>query len=81
MFFFLGGFKPMLTITLLTESAVAGVVSRTAIAEFRRGRKRPKPATRLLRTLAQQGYHSYRLGIQGMEQMSGAEGYVHLYAS
>jgi 4-cresol dehydrogenase (hydroxylating) len=30
---------------------------------------------RLLQTLAEQGYYSYRLGVQGMEQMNGGKGY------
>jgi 4-cresol dehydrogenase (hydroxylating) len=71
-----GGFEPMLTITLLTERSASCVVS---IAYDRRVPGEDEKAQAcyqiLLKTLAQRGYYSYRLGIQGMKQMEGAEGY------
>jgi len=71
-----GGFEPMMTITLLTERSASCVIS---LAYDRRVPGEDEKARacyqRLLRTLAQRGYHSYRLGIQGMEQMNGADGY------
>jgi 4-cresol dehydrogenase (hydroxylating) flavoprotein subunit len=71
-----GGFEPMMTITLLTERSASCVIS---LAYDRRVPGEDEKARacyqRLLRALAQRGYHSYRLGIQGMEQMNGADGY------
>ncbi len=71
-----GGFEPMLTITLLTERSASCVVSMTYDRRVPGEDEKAQACyQRLLRTLAQQGYHSYRLGIQGMEQLRGAEGY------
>ena len=71
-----GGFEPMLTITLLTERSASCVI---ALAYDRRVADEDEKALacyqRLLRTLAEQGYYSYRLGVQGMEQMNGGEGF------
>ena len=71
-----GGFEPMLTITLLTERSASCVIS---LAYDRRipgeDEKAQACYQQLLRTLAERGYYSYRLGVQGMEQMNGAEGY------
>jgi len=71
-----GGFEPMLTITLLTERSASCVISlaydRRIPGEDERARSCYQ---RLLRTLSVKGYYSYRLGVQGMEQMKGAEGY------
>jgi 4-cresol dehydrogenase (hydroxylating) len=72
----LSGFEPMLTITLLTERSASCVVS---MAYDRRVPGEDEKAQacfeNLLQTLGEQGYYSYRLGIQGMQQMNGAEGY------
>jgi 4-cresol dehydrogenase (hydroxylating) len=71
-----GGFEPMLTITLLTERSASCVIS---LAYDRRVPGEDKKAydcyQKLLRALADLGYYSYRLGVQGMAQMNGAEGY------
>ena len=71
-----GGFEPMLSITLLTERSASCVIS---LAYDRRipgeDEKAQACYKQLLRTLAEHGYYSYRLGVQGMEQMNGAGGY------
>jgi len=71
-----GGFEPMLTITLLTERSASCVIS---LAYDRRIPGEDEKALacyqRLLGALTEKGYHSYRLGVQGMQQMSGGEGY------
>jgi 4-cresol dehydrogenase (hydroxylating) len=71
-----GGFEPMLTITLLTERSASCVISLTYDRRLPGEDEKAQACyQRLLRSLVQQGYHSYRLGIQGMEQMNGAQGY------
>jgi 4-cresol dehydrogenase (hydroxylating) len=71
-----GGFEPMLTITLLTERSASCVISLTYDRRVPGEDEKARTCyQRLLRILAQRGYHSYRLGIQGMEQMNGADGY------
>ncbi len=74
-----GGFEPMLTITLLTERSASCVIS---MAYDRRVPGEDEKAQacyqKLLKTLADKGYHSYRLGVQGREQMNGADGYNRL---
>jgi len=71
-----GGFEPMLSITLLTERSASCVIS---LAYDRRipgeDDKAEACYKRLLRMLAEHGYYSYRLGVQGMEQMNGGGGY------
>jgi 4-cresol dehydrogenase (hydroxylating) len=74
-----GGFEPMLTITLLTERSASCVVSMTYDRRVPgEDEKAHSCYVSLLRELARQGYHSYRLGIQGMGQMNGTNGYNRL---
>ena len=64
------GFEPMLSLTTVTERALTGVVSicfdRDVPGEDERARR---CYDELLRTLTQNGYYSYRLGIQNVEEM------------
>lgn len=64
------GFEPMLSLTTVTERALTGVVSicydRDVPGEDERARR---CYDELLRTLTQNGYYSYRLGIQSADEM------------
>nr|AEQ20295.1 FAD/FMN-containing dehydrogenase [uncultured bacterium CSLG7] len=73
------GFEPSISMTLITERAVACVISicydrsepgqdDQAMACYRR----------LRQELTDRGYYSYRLGIQAMSEMSGTDGYAGL---
>jgi 4-cresol dehydrogenase (hydroxylating) len=73
------GFEPSISMTLITERAVACVISicydrsepghdDQAMACYRR----------LQKELTGRGYHSYRLGIQAMSEMRGPDGYSDL---
>ncbi len=71
-----GGFEPMLSITLLTERSASCVISMTYNRRVAGEDEKARACyDRLLKTLAEQGYYSYRLGIQGMAQMAGGQGY------
>ncbi len=73
------GFEPSISMTLITERAVACVISicydrhepgqdEQALACYRQ----------LQREMIERGYYSYRLGIQAMSEMNGADGYAAL---
>ena len=70
------GFEPMISITLITERAVACVIT---IAYDRAVAGEDQKAMRcyqdLLGRLWSAGYYSYRLGIQSMQEMSGDNGF------
>jgi 4-cresol dehydrogenase (hydroxylating) len=70
------GFEPMISITLITERAVACVIT---IAYDRAVAGEDQKAMRcyqdLLARLWSAGYYSYRLGIQSMQEMSGDNGF------
>jgi 4-cresol dehydrogenase (hydroxylating) len=70
------GFEPSISMTLITERAVACVIS---ICYDRREPGQDDQAMacylRLQRELTEQGYYSYRLGIQAMSEMNGSDGY------
>ncbi len=70
------GFEPGISMTLITERAVCCVVS---ICYDRREDGEDERAMacyqRLLGALNEQGYYSYRLGIQAMRELSGPDGY------
>jgi 4-cresol dehydrogenase (hydroxylating) len=70
------GFEPMISITLITERAVACVIT---IAYDRAVAGEDQKAMRcyqdLLAKLWSAGYYSYRLGIQSMQEMSGDNGF------
>lgn len=70
------GFEPMLTITLLTERSSSCVISLSYDRRIPGEDEKAEACYReLLEALADSGYYSYRLGIQGMAQMNGGEGY------
>jgi 4-cresol dehydrogenase (hydroxylating) len=73
------GFEPMISITLITERAVACVIT---IAYDRAVAGEDQKAMRcyqeLLGRLWSAGYYSYRLGIQSMQEMSGDNGFNHV---
>ena len=61
------GFEPLISITLVTERAIACVVSISFDREIAREDERALACHRQLhQALASAGYHSYRLGIQAM---------------
>jgi len=70
------GFEPSISMTLITERSVACVIS---ICYDRREPGQDDQAMacylRLQRELTEQGYYSYRLGIQAMSEMNGSDGY------
>ena len=70
------GFEPSISMTLITERAVACVIS---ICYDRREPGQDDQAMacyrRLQRELTERGYYSYRLGIQAMSEMNGPDGY------
>jgi 4-cresol dehydrogenase (hydroxylating) len=70
------GFEPSISMTLITERAVACVIS---ICYDRREPGHDDQAMacyrRLQQELTERGYYSYRLGIQAMSEMSGSNGY------
>ena len=69
------GFEPSISMTLITERAVACVIS---ISYDRQEPGHDEQAMRCYRRLqdelTERGYYSYRLGIQGMAEMSGPDG-------
>ena len=73
------GFEPSISMTLITERAVACVIS---ICYDRREPGQDEQAMacydRLRRELTDRGYYSYRLGIQSMSEMRGTDGYAGL---
>jgi 4-cresol dehydrogenase (hydroxylating) len=73
------GFEPMVSITLITERALACIVTiaydRTIAGE---DEKAMLCYRELLSRLSGSGYQSYRLGIQSMDEMSGDNGYNRL---
>ena len=73
------GFEPSISMTLITERAVACVIS---ICYDRREPGQDDQAMacyrRLRQELTDRGYYSYRLGIQGMSEMSAPDGYAGL---
>ena len=73
------GFEPSISMTLITERAVACVIS---ICYDRREAGQDDQAMacyhRLRQELTERGYYSYRLGIQAMSEMSGPDGYADL---
>ncbi len=76
------GFEPMMSITLITERALACVIT---IAYDRSIEGEDAKAMLCYRELLQKlwraGYYSYRLGIQSMQEMSGDNGYNRLLRS
>jgi 4-cresol dehydrogenase (hydroxylating) len=70
------GYEPMLSITLLTERSASCVITLAYDRMIAGEDDRAMECYQLLlRTLGSRGYYSYRLGIQGMEQMNGAPEY------
>jgi 4-cresol dehydrogenase (hydroxylating) len=73
------GFEPSISMTLITERAVACVIS---ICYDRGEPGQDDQAMACYRHLQQElvgrGYYSYRLGIQSMSEMSGSDGYAGL---
>jgi 4-cresol dehydrogenase (hydroxylating) len=73
------GFEPSISMTLITERAVACVIS---ICYDRSEPGQDEQAMtcyhRLRQELTGRGYYSYRLGIQAMSEMSGEDGYAAL---
>jgi 4-cresol dehydrogenase (hydroxylating) flavoprotein subunit len=73
------GFEPSISMTLITERAVACVIS---ICYDRAEPGQDDQAMACYRHLRQEltdrGYYSYRLGIQAMSEMSGADGHADL---
>jgi 4-cresol dehydrogenase (hydroxylating) flavoprotein subunit len=73
------GFEPSISMTLITERAVACVIS---ICYDRREPGQDDQAMacyhRLRRELTDRGYYSYRLGIQAMSEISAPDGYAGL---
>lgn len=73
------GFEPSISMTLITERAVACVIS---ICYDRREPGQDDQAMtcyhRLRQELTDRGYYSYRLGIQAMSEMNGSDGYTSL---
>jgi 4-cresol dehydrogenase (hydroxylating) len=70
------GFEPMISFTMLTERSLGAV---TTITYDRAVQGQDAQALDCYRTLCDEfeaaGYYPYRLGIQSMERMSGANGY------
>jgi len=73
------GFEPMLSLTLLTERTLACVISISYDRDVP-GQDEQASACHadLLARLTEQGYYSYRLGIQSMSLMSQENGYTRL---
>lgn len=73
------GFEPMISVTLLTERSLSCVISiaydRSVLGE---DKKAMECHHALHDRLMQEGYHSYRLGIQSMDGMQGETGYNRL---
>ncbi|HEV8416791.1 MAG TPA: FAD-binding oxidoreductase [Bryobacteraceae bacterium] len=73
------GFEPSISMTLITERAVACVIS---ICYDRREAGQDDQAMacyhHLRQAMTDRGYYSYRLGIQAMSEMSGPDGYADL---
>ncbi|HYP13279.1 MAG TPA: FAD-linked oxidase C-terminal domain-containing protein, partial [Bryobacteraceae bacterium] len=73
------GFEPMISLTLVTERALACIITiafdRAVAGE---DEKAMSCYRELLSKLARSGYHSYRLGIQSMSEMNGDTGYNRL---
>jgi len=70
------GFEPSISMTLITERAVACVISICYV--FREPGQDEQAMVcyrRLQRELTERGYYSYRLGIQAMSEMNGSDGY------
>jgi 4-cresol dehydrogenase (hydroxylating) len=64
------GFEPMLSLTLVTERALTCVVSICYDRDVEGEDDRAAACYgELLRTLAEHGYHSYRLGIQAADHL------------
>lgn len=73
------GFEPMISLTMITERAMASVVSiiydRDVPGEDERAME---CYLKLMDSLHEHGYYSYRLGIQSMAEMNRPAGYQHL---
>ncbi len=72
------GFEPQISLTLVTERAIACVISicydRNLAGEDRRALE---CHAKLLQLLSEEGYPCYRLGLQSMREMDGQNGYHH----
>ena len=76
------GFEPMISITLITERAVACVITIAYDRAVPGEDEKAMACYRdLLRGLWSAGYYSYRLGIQSMQEMSGDNGFNRLLQS
>ena len=73
------GFEPCISLTLITERAVACILSLTYDRSVEGEDDRAMACYQeLLRRMAEQGYHSYRFSIGGMNAMKGNSSYTDL---
>ena len=73
------GFEPSISMTLITERAVACVISICYDRHEAGQDDQAMTCYQYLRhELTDRGYYSYRLGIQAMAEMNGADGYADL---
>ena len=73
------GFEPCISLTLITERAVACILSLTYDRSVDGEDDRAMACYQeLLRSMAEQGYHSYRFSIGGMNAMKGNSSYTDL---
>jgi 4-cresol dehydrogenase (hydroxylating) len=73
------GFEPSISMTLITERAVACVISICYDRDVPGQDDQAMACYRQLqRELMQRGYYSYRLGIQAMSELNGPDGYADL---
>jgi 4-cresol dehydrogenase (hydroxylating) len=76
------GFEPMISLTMITDRAVACVASISYDRDVAGQDQQAMACYEVLtRKLMDCGYYSYRLGIQSMLQMSGDNGYTRLLAN
>jgi 4-cresol dehydrogenase (hydroxylating) len=76
------GFEPQISLTLVTDRAIACVVSISYDRHLEGEDERAMAChSDLLRLLSENGYPCYRLGIQSMSEMEGQSGYHHLIRS
>jgi len=76
------GFEPQISLTLVTDRAIACVISLSYDRDVEGEDERAMACHReLLQFLAESGYPCYRLGIQSMNQMDGQTGYHRLLRS
>jgi 4-cresol dehydrogenase (hydroxylating) flavoprotein subunit len=71
------GFEPAISLTMITDRALACIISLAYDRELPGEDERASRCYQeLLRRLAEQGYHSYRLSIDAMDAMNGSPSYT-----